>query len=378
MNEDLFGLDNLPVASVAAADGRRFAATRLGNRVLDLSTLDDRLFAGGTLDAFLAAGRATWRQVRATVVDVLSSDMYPLIELADLRPVLGFTVADYVDFYASEHHATNAGRIFRPDGEELTPNWKSMPVGYHGRAGTIVVSGTRIRRPRGQFRTESGVEFGPSRRLDFEAEVGFVVGAGSPAGAGVAVGDFAEHVFGVCLLNDWSARDIQGWESQPLGPHLGKSFATSLGAWITPLDALAQAWVAAPPRDPPVLPYLDDSGSPSGLDLALTVSINDTIVSRSSFASMYWTPAQLLAHLTSNGAHLRPGDVFGSGTVSGPERGNRGCLLELTWNGTEPLALSDGTTRNYLEDGDEVSISATAPGAGGRIGLAEVTGRIEL
>ena len=379
MTHPLYGSDNLPYGSLIARDGRRFAAVRFGDHALDLSRLDAGLFAGGTLDALLAGGRETWAQVRAAVIDVLAADVHPLVPLGELTPVLGFTVADYVDFFASEHHATNAGRIFRPHGEPLTPNWKHLPVGYHGRAGTLVVSGTPIRRPSGQHRDADGtVRFGASRRLDFEAEVAFVVGAGSAAGTGVCVENFAEHVFGVCLLNDWSARDIQAWESAPLGPHLGKSFATSVSGWITPLAALECAWIAAPARDPAPLPYLDDSSRPNGLDLNLTVMLNAEEVSHPRFASMYWTAPQLLAHLTSNGAPVRTGDVFASGTVSGPERGQRGCLLELSWNGTDPLHLADGTTRSYLEDGDEVTITATAPTASGRLALGEVRGRVRL
>lgn len=363
-----FGLEHLPYGSVVAADGRRFAAVRFGDGVLDLAQIDAELFAGGTLDAFLAAGRATWTQMRAAVTEALTADRHPVTPLAEVIPVLAFTVADYVDFYASEHHAVNAGRIFRPDGETLPPNWKHQPVGYHGRAGSVVVSGTDVHRPRGQFRDGARVTFGPTARLDFEAEVAFVVGL---AGSGIAVGDADEHVFGVCLLNDWSARDVQGFETVPLGPFLGKSFATSVAAWVTPLDALAGARTATP-QDPQPLPQLRETAPPHGLGLDLQVSINGQVVSRPPFAGMYWTYAQMLAHLTSNGSSVRAGDLFASGTVSGPHRDQRGCLLELTWNGTEPLGLDDGTTRSWLEDGDEVVISATS----GQLTLAEVRGRV--
>lgn len=363
-----FGIENLPYGSVLDADGRRFAAVRFGDDVLDLSYIDADLFTSGTLDAFLAAGRDVWARVRTDVVAALSADRHPLVALADVRPVLAFTVADYVDFYASEHHATNAGRIFRAGGEALPPNWKYQPVGYHGRAGSIVVSGTDIRRPRGQFRGQDGVEFGPTRRLDFEAEVAFVVGT---PGRNVTVADADEHVFGVCLLNDWSARDIQGFESAPLGPFLGKSFATSVAGWITPLDALADARTA-PQQDPQPLPHLRESDPPHGLRLDLDVRINAQLVSRPPFVGMYWTYAQLIAHLTSNGSGVRTGDLFASGTVSGPDRDQRGCLLELGWNGADPLELGDGTTRTWLEDGDEVVISAAA----GTVELADVRGRV--
>ncbi|MDT4963295.1 MAG: fumarylacetoacetase [Pseudonocardiales bacterium] len=388
--DDLFGIDHLPYGSAEHAGGRRLAVVRIGASALDLTaaTADlavehAPLFAGGTLDAFLAAGRPTWQQVRALLTQWLTDEAYrpalePLLTPVDeLTLRLPFCVADYVDFYASEAHATNVGRMLRPDAEPLTPNWKHLPIGYHGRAGTVVVSGTEVRRPTGQRRAADGsITFGPSQRLDIESEVAFVVGAGSELGSRVAVTDFAEHVFGVCLLNDWSARDIQAWEYVPLGPFLGKSFATSISPWITPLAALDGAWVEPPVRDPRPMPYLDDSGRPSGLDLDLAVSLNGAVISRPPFATMYWSPAQMLAHLTVNGASLRTGDLFASGTVSGPDRMQRVSLLELSWNGTEPLTLPDGTQRTFLEDGDEVVITASVPTRRGRIGLGEVRGRI--
>ncbi|HYB47725.1 MAG TPA: fumarylacetoacetate hydrolase family protein, partial [Streptosporangiaceae bacterium] len=278
----------------------------------------------------------------------------------------------------SEHHATNVGRLFRPGAEPLTPNWRHLPVGYHGRSGTVMVSGTPVTRPCGQRkgRGPSGPEFGPSRRLDFEAEVGFVVGTGSPAGVPVSTAEFAARVFGLFLVNDWSARDIQSWESAPLGPFLAKSFCTSVSPWIVPLEALEQARVSPPPRDPEPLPYLADTG-PWGLALQLEVRLNGHVVSRPPFATMYWTPAQMLAHMTVNGASTRTGDFYASRTVSGPDREQRGCLLELSWGGAEPVTLADGSVRTFLQDGDEISISAAAPGAHGtRIGFGEVTGRI--
>jgi fumarylacetoacetase len=296
---------------------------------------------------------------------------------------LPFEVADYVDFYASENHARNVGRIFRPDAaDSLTPNWKHLPIGYHGRSGTVVVSGTDVVRPCGQRKapTDAAPVFGPSVRLDIEAEVGFVVGVPSEPGTPVPLGDFREHVFGLCLLNDWSARDVQAWEYVPLGPFLGKSFATSVSAWITPLDALEEARVAPPERTHELLPYLDDTApeqdEPGGYDLRISVAVNGHVVSEPPFSTMYWTAAQQLAHMTVNGASLRTGDLYGSGTVSGPSERERGSLLELTWNGRDPLELPDGK-RTFLEDGDVVTLSAWAPGPDGvRVGLGEVTGRI--
>lgn len=384
---ELFGPDNLPYGSAIWPDGRRHAVVRVGSSALSLTTATAalaphlaQLFAEGSLDPLLAAGRPTWGEVREVVAAWLADGaaQQHIVALADVRLVLAFTVADYVDFYASEQHATNVGRLFRPGEAPLKPNWKHLPVGYHGRAGTVVVSGTPVRRPCGQSRSTDGtVAFGPSRQLDFEAEVGFVVGTGSRLGEPVPLADLAEHVFGVCLVNDWSARDIQAWESVPLGPFLGKSFATSVSAWITPLDALAAARVAPPPRDAPLLPYLDDAAHPWGLDIAIEIRVNGRLVARPPFASMYWTPAQLLAHLTVNGASLRSGDLIASGTVSGSRPDERGSLLELTWGGAEPLAFDDGTTRTFLSDGDEVVLRASAPApGGGGLSLGEVRGRI--
>jgi fumarylacetoacetase len=288
-----------------------------------------------------------------------------------------FEVADYVDFYASEHHASNLGRLFRPDAEPLLPNWKHLPVGYHGRAGTVVVSGTDIVRPCGQRKApeEPAPSYGPTRRLDIEAELGFVVGTGSALGDRIGVDEFAEHVFGVVLVNDWSARDLQAWEYVPLGPHLGKSFATSVSPWVVPLAALEDARVPLPGQDPEPLPYLL-SDQDWGLDVELTVDWNGEPVSRPPYREMYWSPAQMLAHMTVNGAAARTGDLFASGTISGPEKHQYGAFIELTRGGREPVTVK-GEERTFLLDGDEVVISATAPGAGGaRIGFGEVAGTI--
>ncbi|MDN5852823.1 MAG: fumarylacetoacetate hydrolase family protein, partial [Actinomycetia bacterium] len=283
---------------------------------------------------------------------------------------------DYVDFYASIDHATNLGRIMRPDSAPLLPNWRHLPVGYHGRSGTIVESGTPVTRPSGQRRGDDGPTFGPSARLDIEAEMGFVVGAPSSMGAPVPTSAFRDHVFGAFLLNDWSARDIQGWEAQPLGPFLGKSFATSIASWVTPLDALEAARVDLPGQDPEPLDYLR-TGERAGYDIDLVVEWNGTVVARPPYAAMYWSPAQMLAHMTVGGASIRTGDVYASGTISGPEAGQLGSFVELSRSGQELVTLADGSTRTFLEDGDEVTITATAPGRSGtRIGLAEVRATI--
>ncbi|HEU5271958.1 MAG TPA: fumarylacetoacetase [Jatrophihabitans sp.] len=385
--DEPFGVQTLPYGVLDTQDGPQ-PAVRIAGSALPLRAATELLlpeqaglFTGGSLDAFLAAGPAAWQAVRSALTSWFTRTQYRdrieplLLPLAGSRSLLPFTVADYVDFYASEHHASNVGRIFRPGQPPLTPNWKHLPIGYHGRAGTVVVSGTGVRRPNGQRKVGDAVEFGRSLRLDIEAEVGFVVGPG--ADQPVPVADFDRHVFGLVLLNDWSARDIQAWEYVPLGPFLGKSFATSVSAWITPLAALQDARIPPVPRDPAPLPYLDDSGAAWNLDLRLEVRLNGELISRPPYAGMYWTPAQMLAHLTVNGATLRTGDLFASGTVSGPEPDQRGSLLELCWGGAEPITLSDGSVRTFLEDGDEVTITATAPGPdGSRVGIAEVTGRI--
>ena len=388
-----FGLAALPYGSYTAvqhAEQYRVGVA-VGDKVLDLTTAADRLLPGrahlfrsGSLDQFLAAGDLAWTQVRADLIRWLSDDQYrPAIEdlllpASGVELRLPFAVADYVDFYASEHHASNIGRIFRPDADPLTPNWKHQPLGYHGRAGSVVVSGTAIRRPCGQFRPP-GAElpaFGPSGKLDFEAELGFVVGLHSYLGEPVPVERFAEHVFGVCLVNDWSARDIQAFEYVPLGPFQGKSFATTISPWILPLAALAHARVRPPSRAARPPGYLAETAD-WGLDIDFEVRLNGHVISRPPYSAIYWSPAQMLAHLTGNGAALRTGDLYASGTVSGPEPGQRGSLIELAWNGTDPVPLPDGSARSWLEDGDEVTITATAPGPDGvRIGLGSVTGCI--
>jgi fumarylacetoacetase len=382
-----YDVDNLPYGVFSVDDEQPRVGVRIGDQVLDVSPvaatemLDvHAVFARDSLNPLMALGPNAWASVRAWLTDLLTEEPERDVVEPHLRPVdevtlhLPFTVADYVDFYCSIQHATNVGRIFRPDGEALLPNWRHLPVGYHGRAGTVVVSGTPIRRPAGQGRpsADGGTPaFGPSRRLDIEAELGFVVGAPTELGTSVPTRAFAEHVFGVLPLNDWSARDIQAWEYVPLGPFLGKSFATSISAWVTPLAALEAARVPLPGQDPAPLDYLTVE-EPAGYDIAFEVLLNGEVVSRPPYSAMYWSPAQMLAHMTVNGASLRTGDLFASGTISGDERDQRGSFLELSWGGTEPF---DG--RTFLEDGDEVVLRATAPGAlGGRIALGEVVGRI--
>ena len=375
-----FGTANLPYGVFSVGGDVPRVGVRVGDSVLDLArALGDDVFAAPSLNPFMAQGYDRWVAVRSRITALVAGEVPDdAVHAADRVTLhLPFEVADYVDFYASEHHASNVGRLFRPDAEPLLPNWKHLPVGYHGRAGTILVSGTDIVRPSGQRKGDPAPVFGPSTRLDIEAELGFVVGTGTPRNTPIAPDDFARHVFGAVLLNDWSARDIQAWEYQPLGPFLGKSFATSISAWITPLDAFAFARITPPPLPNPLHDYLVED-QPWGLDLSIDVEWNGTVVSRPPFREQSWTFAQQLAHLSVNGATVRPGDLIGSGTVSGPERDERGSFLELSWGGTEPVVLSDGTERTFLEDGDMVRITATAPGQDGSlVGLAEVVGTIE-
>jgi fumarylacetoacetase len=384
-----FTLTALPYCSFSTrrhAAWRR-AGVRVGDVVLDLTTATERLLAGraplfgsGVLDPFLAAGDGAWADVRAAVQFWLSDEACReavedlLTPVADANLYLPFTVADFVDFYSSREHAASVGRMFRPGAADpLPPSWGQLPAGYHGRAGSVVVSGTPVRRPCGL--TGHGA-YGPTERLDFEAEIGFVAGVPTVPGEPVAVSRFAEHVFGVCLVNDWSARDIQAFESVPLGPFAGKSFGTTISPWILPLAALEHARVRPPSRDTALAGYLTESAD-WGLDIAVEVRVNGHLVACPPYAGAHWSPAQLLAQLTVNGAALRTGDLYASGTVSGPGRDQRGCLLELAWNGTDPVRLGDGSRRAWLADGDEVSITATAPGAGGtRISLGEARGQV--
>jgi len=346
---------------------------RASRGILDLAANGlGAVFEQPTLNPFLALGRAAWEKALVRIEERISggADVVPLEDASIHRP---FEVGDYVDFYSSLEHATNLGRLFRPDAEPLLPNWRHLPVGYHGRSGTVVPSGTPIVRPCGQARVpeDDGPGFGPSRRLDIELELGFVVGAGSTLGEPVSAGGFRDHVFGVVLVNDWSARDLQAWEYQPLGPFLGKSFATSISNWVTPLALLQDRFLPAPPQEPEPLPYLRVEGE-WALDVELEVELSGTVVSRTNAKGLYWTMPQQLAHATINGASVRTGDLFASGTISGSYRGSEGSLIELTWNGEHPLRLGDGSPRTFLEDGDEVVLR----GRSGKVRLGDVRGRI--
>ncbi len=388
-----YGSHTLPYGVCQRGAGEPTVCVRIDDSVLDLAAAaallehpNAEVFAHSSLNPLMALGSAAWRDIRRWVVSLVADGNRAevvercSVDLADVTMLLPVEVGDYVDFYASEWHAANVGKIFRPDSPALPPNWKHLPIGYHGRSGTVVVSDTDIVRPQGQRRPGSdGVPpFGPSTKLDFECEVGFIVGQASELGQPVPVSAAREHIFGVVLLNDWSARDIQAWEYVPLGPFLGKSFATSISAWVVPLEALAAAETALPGQDPEPLPYLSGSnGDLFGLDLHLQVEINGHLVAVPEFRDMYWSPAQMLAHMTVNGASLRVGDLFASGTVSGKDPQTLGSLLETTWNGDRPIELPDGSTRRFLDDGDVVTLRGWAAGPNGsRVVLGEVSGRI--
>jgi len=356
--------------------------------VLDLAVLQESgllqgpvvngrpVFLEPTLNAFMAQGPAAWRETRRALAAFISrADPAGFSPVDDSDVTLPFEVADYVDFYSSLHHATNLGRLLRPGTEPLLPNWRRLPVGYHGRSATVAVSGTPVVRPTGLVAVDGDVERRPTAALDFELEVGFVVGVGSEAGRPIAVDDADAHVFGVVLVNDWSARDIQAFEYQPLGPMLGKSFLTSVSAWVVPLEALSP-FLVEPPAQEPAPDAALRAGRPWGLDIQLSVELNGTCISRTSFADLYWTFAQQLAHLTSNGAGTRTGDLFASGTVSGAEPESWGSLIELTAAGADPIKLEDGSVRTYLEDGDTVVLRGWCGEGAGRVDFGPVAGTV--
>jgi fumarylacetoacetase len=337
------------------------------------------------LNPLLALGRPAWSALRARLLELLGDGtaravVQPaLVPLADVETRLPLAIGDYVDFYSSIEHASNLGRMFRPDADPLLPNWRHLPVGYHGRASSVVVSGTPVRRPRGQLPPpEPGAppRFGPTERLDVELELGFVTGPGNPLGSAIEAAGAADHVFGFVLVNDWSARDIQRWEYQPLGPFLGKSFATSVSPWVVPLEALDPFRVPAPVQDPAPLEYLRVDGD-WALEISLEVELQGEVVSRTNARGLYWTFPQQLAHAAVNGTNVRPGDLYASGTISGPDPGTYGSLIELTWGGRDPLRLPDGSTRTFLQDGDTVVLRGwcgerSAP----RVSFGEVAGTV--
>ncbi len=395
-----FPIQNLPLGTIGHPDGHTSVAVRIGDHAMDLAGCQTAELLTGIpglipgslaiLQGVLFGPRELWRAIRERVSDLLTDPKHRraaephLLSPGDVRPLLPVQARDYVDFYSSLEHATNLGRMFRPDQEPLLPNWRWMPIGYHGRAGTVVVSGTDVRRPRGQQAPEGDgpPSFGPTRSLDVELEMGFVTGHGNRLGEPIPVGEVRDHIFGLVLVNDWSARDVQRWEYQPLGPFLGKSFATTISPWVVSLDALEPYRAPGPPQDPPPLPHLA-TDEPWAYDVELEIGLQTpamdgpATVSRTNMRYLYWSIAQQLAHATSNGATARPGDLFASGTISGPSPGSYGSLIELSWNGERPIALPDGSTRTFLEDGDTVVLRAWCDAEGKpRIGFGECRGTV--
>lgn len=391
-----FPVQNLPFG-VFRHRRRVRAGVAIGDYVLDLARLQEDGLLGGiplprrafdrdSLNGFLALGRPVWRAVRQRLCELLTESRWrprvepALLGMSEVELLLPVRPGDYVDFYASLYHASNMGRILRPQQDPLPPNWRWLPIGYHGRSATVVVSGTPVVRPRGQVSTPDGPVLTPTRMLDFELEVGFVTGPGNALGRPIPMEEAWDHIFGLLLVNDWSARDIQAWEYVPLGPFLGKSFATSVSPWLVTLEALAPFLVPLAPQEPAPLPHLADPEPLTydvRLEVALVVGGREQVVSRTSLRHLYWSLAQMLAHATSNGALTRPGDLWATGTVSGPEPGSHGCLMELTWRGQRPLALGDGLQRSFLEDGDTVVMRGWCEGQGAvRIGLGEVRGTV--
>jgi fumarylacetoacetase len=406
--ESDFTIHNLPYGVFKPAFG---AAPRIGvaigDHILDLSVLAERRLLSGeelgigsvlglsNLNAFMALGRPAWQEVRSKLTRLLSHDeptlrddealrQAALVPAASVEMLLPATIGDYTDFYSSREHATNVGVMFRGPDNALQPNWLHLPVGYHGRASSVVVSGTDIRRPMGQTKADDAPSpsFGPSRLMDFELEMGFFVGPGNPLGDSIPVDRAGEHIFGMVLVNDWSARDIQKWEYVPLGPFLGKNFGTSISPWVVTMDALEPFRCAGPAQDDPEpLDYLKNR-SDCAFDIHLEVLLQSEKtaaperIATSNFKYMYWNVCQQLAHHTVNGCNTQPGDLYGSGTISGPEKHERGSMLELSWRGTETIELSNGETRKFLADNDTVVMRGHCESDGIRVGFGEVTGKL--
>jgi fumarylacetoacetase len=402
--ESDFPIQNLPYGVFKPREGAARAGVAIGDLILDLSLLeelghfrdvtDEQIFSSDSLNAFMAVGRPAWKKTRDILQHLLSADTATLRDNAELRERLFHEqgevtmrlparIGDYTDFYSSYHHAHNVGTMLRGPDNALMPNWKWLPVAYHGRASSIVVSGAEVKRPRGQTKAPdaSSPVYGPSKSLDFELETAFFIGPGNSLGRPVSIDHAEDHIFGIVLMNDWSARDIQTWEYQPLGPFLAKNFCTSISPWVVTLEALEPFRKSLPAQDPPPLSYLkraDDFTFDIQLEARLQTAkmTEPQTITRTNFRNLYWSIAQQLAHHTVNGCNLQPGDLLASGTISGPTEDSRGCMLELTWRGTNPLQLSSGETRKWLEDGDTLSIAGWCQGDGYRIGFGAVNGRI--
>ncbi len=395
-----FSIHNIPFGIASILGGHPFACTRIGDQVLNLDALarigffiglieNPDVFAQSSLNDFIELGKPITNAVRLKIQQALSDENSPLRKLPLLfTPIdeiimhLPVHIGNYTDFYSSIEHATNVGKMFRDPENALLPNWRHLPVGYHGRASSIVISGTPIHRPKGQVKPKDSdsPQFIPTQKLDFELEIGFIIGKDTFLGSSVSTSDAEEYIFGLVLFNDWSARDIQAWEYVPLGPFLAKNFASSMSPWIVTLEALNDFRVSGPKQEPAVLPYLQFKGN-RNYDIALEVSIataghEESIVTRSNFKFMYWNMCQQLAHHTSNGCNVLVGDLMASGTISGSDPGSYGSMLELCWGGKNPMTLSDGKLRSFIEDGDKVTMRGWATIEGKRIGFGEVYNRI--
>lgn len=393
-----FSIHNLPFGIIETPNGHITAGVPVGDYVIDLVAAADnglfgarrphvRLFEQPTLNSFIALGNDFARRIRRRLQFWLTDDRRPknaediLLERAQVRPLMPLRIGDYTDFYSSIEHATNVGKMFRPD-NPLLPNWRWLPVGYHGRSSSIVIDGTPIRRPHGQILPKGADTpiFSASQQLDFELEMAFVIGKESRLGQPIPIEQTQEHIFGLMLFNDWSARDIQRWEYVPLGPFLGKNFASSISPWIVTLDALKPFRTRGPVQKPKPLDYLRIRGG-HHYDINLEVSIRpqngpETVVCRTNMRYLYWSMAQQLAHHTVNGCNVRPGDLMASGTISGPTPDSFGSLLELAWGGQKPITLADGSTRTFLLDGDTVTMRAYAQKGNIRVGFGQVSGTV--
>ena len=401
-----FPIQNLPFGVFRPGQGSARVGVAIGEFVLDLSVLEERgllrfpelqdrrVFSEGALNAFMSLGQSAWQRTRSALQHLLASDTPDLRDDSTLREqafhrqsevtmLLPARIGDYTDFYSSYHHAHNVGTMLRGPENALMPNWKWLPVGYHGRSSSIVPSGTDVRRPQGQIKPPDAEapSFGPTRSLDYELEMAFFVGPGNELGQPIPIAHAHEHIFGMVLMNDWSARDMQAWEYQPLGPFLAKNFCTSISPWVVMLEALEPFRRPAAAQDPEPLPYLRPMENAS-YDIQLEASLQgegmDTphVITRTNFQHLYWSMAQQLAHHSVGGCNLQPGDLLASGTISGPDEESRGCMLELTWRGANPLALPNGVTRKWLEDGDKLTITGWCRGEGYRVGFGEVTGGV--
>ena len=401
-----FPIQNLPYGAFETSEGEIHLCSAIGDYVIDLYVLDETGFFDGpllsnqfvfqdsTLNYFMSLGKPAWQEARKTLQSLLSADNHNLrddhgfreqlfIPQEEVNMVLPVQIGDYTDFYSSEQHARNVGTMFRDPENALLPNWKHLPVGYHGRASSIVISGTDLHRPKGQIIPKNSEQpvFKPSENLDFELEVGFLTGPGNKLGNSISVDDAEDHIFGLVLVNDWSARDIQKWEYQPLGPFLAKSWATSVSPWIITMEALEPFRTPCPEQSPKPLAYLHQENRTT-FDINLEVSLKTEKLSEpyklcsSNFKNLYWTIAQQLAHQTVSGCNVQPGDLYASGTISGPTEDSYGSMLELAWKGTKPIELPSGEERAFIEDGDEVIMTGFAQGKEFRIGFGEVRGRI--